>query len=134
MNSEQIIRELNFNAMRSSGPGGQHVNKTASKVEVSFNPKDSEGLSEREKTRVQDKLAKRITQDGNIVLQCGETRSQHRNKAIVIERLLHIIKQSLTVAKKRKKTKPSRSAIEKRIKAKKKNALKKSNRKPPKID
>jgi len=134
MNSEQIIKELNFQAMRSSGPGGQHVNKTASKVEVSFNPNDSEGLSEREKTRVQDKLAKRITQDGNIVLQCSETRSQHRNKAIVIERLLHIIKQSLTVAKKRKKTKPSRSAVEKRIKAKKKNALKKSNRKPPKID
>lgn len=134
MNSEKIIKELNFKAIRSSGPGGQHVNKTASKVEVSFNVNDSEGLSDREKTKIQDKLAKRITQDGSIVLQCGETRSQHRNKTIVIERLLHILKQSLKVVKNRRKTKPSRSSIEKRIKAKKKNALKKSNRKPPKID
>ena len=61
-------------------------------------------LSEREKLKIQDKLAKRITQDGSMVLQCGETRSQHRNKAIIIERLLHILKQSLKVVKKRKKT------------------------------
>jgi ribosome-associated protein len=68
------------------------------------------------------------------MLQCGETRSQHRNKAIVIERLVELLQKNLKVAKPRKKTKPSKGAIERRLKSKKENAFKKSNRKPPKIE
>jgi ribosome-associated protein len=134
MNAEVLISELTFKALRSSGPGGQHVNKTASKVEVSFNLETSEALSEIEKERLRTKLSTKISSEGIIMLQCGETRSQHRNKAIVIERLVELLQKNLKVAKPRKKTKPSKGAIERRLKSKKENAFKKSNRKPPKIE
>lgn len=134
MNAEVLIAELIFKAVRSSGPGGQHVNKTASKVEVSFNLETSEALSEIEKERLRLKIPTKISSEGIIMLQCGETRSQHRNKAIVIERLVELLQQNLKVAKPRKKTKPSKGAIERRLKSKKENALKKSSRKPPKIE
>lgn len=133
MNTEILIPELNFKALRSSGPGGQHVNKTASKVAVSFNLDASQALSEREKERLRHKLSTKISSEGIITLQCSETRSQHRNKAIVIERLIQLLQQNLKVAKRRKKTKPSRGAIERRLKSKKENAMKKANRKPPKF-
>lgn len=134
MNAEVLISELTFKAIRSSGPGGQHVNKTASKVEVSFSLENSEALSEIEKERLRTKLSTKISSEGIIMLQCGETRSQHRNKAIVIERLVELLQKNLKVAKPRKKTKPSKGAIERRLKSKKENAFKKSNRKPPKIE
>ena len=134
MNEEVLLKELSFKGIRSSGPGGQHVNKTASKIEVAFDLNASEALSETEKERLQVKLATKISADGILTLQCGETRSQHRNKAIVIERLVALLQQNLKVAKKRKKTKPSKSAMERRLKSKKEHALKKSNRKPPRID
>lgn len=134
MNVELLLTELNFKGIRSSGPGGQHVNKTASKVEVSFNLDASNALSETEKERLRTKLSSKISSEGLIVLQCGETRSQHRNKTIVMERLVELLQQNLKVAKKRKKTKPSKGAMERPLKSKKEHALKKSNRKPPKFD
>lgn len=134
MRIEILLRELKFKAIRSSGPGGQHVNKTASKIELSFHIASSNAISEREKQLLLEKLSSRISQEGIISLQCGETRSQHRNKAIAIERLITLLKQNLKVAKPRKKTKPSKGAIERRLKSKKGRALKKSNRKPPQID
>lgn len=134
MQEAVILKELKFKAIRSSGPGGQHVNKTASKVELSFTISSSDGLSEGEKELLKSKLAKRITSEGQLILQCGQSRSQHRNKTIVIERFLSLLKSNLKVAKKRKKTKPTRGAIEKRIKSKKKKAIKKANRKPPQLD
>ncbi len=134
MDTEQIIRELQFTMARSSGPGGQHVNKTSSKVSVRFHIGDSEAISDEEKTRLLERLGNRLNSEGFIVLHCGETRSQHRNKAIVIQRLLEIITENLKVRKTRKKSKPSRSAIEKRLESKKRQALKKSRRKPPGID
>lgn len=134
MNIELLISELTFKAVRSGGPGGQHVNKTASKVEVSFNLDESKALSEIEKDRLRNKISTRISSEGIILLQCGETRSQHRNKTIVIERLVELLQQNLKVAKPRKKTKPSKGAIERRLQTKKEQAFKKSNRKPPKID
>lgn len=132
MNTEILISELSFKAVRSSGPGGQHVNKTASKVEVSVNLDASNALSEREKERIRLKLSSKVSSEGIIMLQCGETRSQHRNKAIVIERLIQLLQKNLKVAKPRKKTKPSKGAIARRLKSNKEHALKKANRKPPK--
>ncbi|MAP53646.1 alternative ribosome rescue aminoacyl-tRNA hydrolase ArfB [Altibacter sp.] len=134
MDSDKLIKECVFKAVRSSGPGGQHVNKTASKVEVTFNIIASEALTSLEKERLQKKLDSRITSEGAIQLQCAETRSQHKNKALVIERLIALLKEHLKVVKPRKKTKPSKSAMERRIKTKKQQALKKSNRKPPKLE
>lgn len=134
MQIEKIIKEFGFKATRSSGPGGQHVNKTASKIELSFNIKNSEGLTNSEKERLLLKLDSRISSEGTLTLQCSETRSQFRNKAIVIERAIELIKLNIKVAKPRKKTKPSKGAIEKRLSTKKKQALKKSNRKIIRLD
>ena len=134
MQTDVVIKEFQYKAVRSSGPGGQHVNKTATKVEISLDIISSEAFTDLEKERLQQKLSNRISSEGILTLQCGETRSQHRNKAIVLERMLELLKQSLTVAKPRKKTKPSKSAIQKRLKSKKEQALKKKNRCPPSID
>ncbi len=134
MNLEILLTELDFKAIRSSGPGGQHVNKTASKVEVSFDMESSSALSETEKERLRNKLSSRISSQGAIALQCGETRSQHRNKAIAIERMVDLIEQNLKVDKQRRKTKPSKTVIEQRLKAKKEQSLKKYRRRPPPLD
>ena len=131
MNASVILAELNYKAVRSSGPGGQHVNKTASKVEVTFSIEDSQGLSESEKELLLQRLRSRLTSENILLLQCSETRSQHRNKTLVTKRLLHLLEENKKPKKKRKKTKPSKSAIEKRLRGKKQRALKKSNRKPP---
>jgi len=131
MNTSIILSELTYKAVRSSGPGGQHVNKTSSKVEVYFSIENSQGLLESEKTLLLQRLSSRLTSENMLVLHCGETRSQHRNKTLVTKRLLQLLEDHKRPAKKRKKTKPSRSAIEKRLREKKQKALKKSNRKPP---
>jgi len=134
MNKEVIYKELVFKAVKSSGPGGQHVNKTASKVELSFHIEKSKGLSEEEKEQLLVKLSSKISAEGILKLTSSETRSQHQNKELVIERLFVILKENSKKPKPRKKTKPSRSSIEKRLKKKKNMASKKVNRKPPKID
>ena len=134
MQIETILKELQFKAVRSSGPGGQHVNKTASKVEVLFDLFSSEGLTGVEKERLKTKLTTRVTIQGILSLQCSESRSQHRNKRICIERLIDLLQENIKVARPRRKTKPSKGAIEKRLQSKKNQALKKANRKPPKIN
>lgn len=134
MDKDQIHRELQFKAVRSSGAGGQHVNKVSSKVELTFNVTDSEGLSDSEKQRVLLKLKSRLTNDGVLQLQCDEARSQHKNKDIVIQRFFEVLKNALVVPKKRKPTKPTRSSVEKRLKLKKMSAERKATRKPPKLD
>ena len=134
MNTETLIKEFTFKAIRSSGPGGQHVNKTSSKIVVSIHINNSSGLDEDEKERLSFKLASKISSEGILKLSCSDTRSQHQNKVLVIDRLLNLIQVNLKKKTPRKKTKPSRSSIEKRIQTKKNNAFKKLNRKPPKID
>ena len=134
MEIDIVLNELKFKAVRSSGPGGQHVNKTATKVEVSLSINDSLAFSEDEKETVLRKLKTKISLEGMLQLSCGETRSQHRNKAIVIDRLIEVLKEKLKKPKPRKKTKPSKRAIEKGLTTKKNKAIKKINRKPPKIE
>ena len=130
----QLISELNFKAIRSSGAGGQHVNKTSSKVELTFNLKDSLVFDENQKALLTSKLESRLTKDYTLILQCDESRSQHKNKALVTERFLDIIKQGLIIPKKRKQTKIPKSVKIKRLKAKRQIAEKKVSRKPPEID
>ena len=134
MHVQTLLNECQFKAVRSSGSGGQHVNKVSSKVELQFNVAQSEGLSEREKTRIQQKLASKLTQENVLILQAGDTRSQHRNKQLVISRFLTLLKEALKVPKKRKPTKPTRASVTKRLESKQKNAVKKQLRKKPKLD
>jgi ribosome-associated protein len=134
MDAQTILHECQFKAVRSSGSGGQHVNKVSSKVELQFNVAQSEGLSDLEKTRIQQKLASKLTQEHVLILQAGDTRSQHRNKQLVISRFLTLLKDALKIQKKRKPTKPTRASVTKRLETKQKNAVKKQLRKKPKLD
>ncbi|WP_317197704.1 alternative ribosome rescue aminoacyl-tRNA hydrolase ArfB [Neotamlana sargassicola] len=133
INEDTLIQELTFKAIRSSGSGGQHVNKVSSKIELGFNLWESQALSDLQKLRIEEKLKNRLTNDGVLILQCGETRSQHKNKTIITQRFLELIKASLVVRKKRIKTKVQKSVIKKRLNNKKRNAEKKANRKKPDV-
>ncbi len=134
MDKERVLSELKFKALRSSGPGGQHVNKVSSKVELLFDVGASAGLTDMEKERILKKMGGRLNKQHLLLLQCDETRSQHKNKEIVVKRFLELITKALQVAKKRKPTKPSKSSVEKRLNAKKIVSRKKSSRKPPDLD
>ncbi|KGK31229.1 alternative ribosome rescue aminoacyl-tRNA hydrolase ArfB [Cellulophaga sp. E6(2014)] len=128
LHKEQIIQELHFKAVRSSGAGGQHVNKVATKIELFFDVANSSSINTLDKERIYLKLKNKINKEKVLQLQCDESRSQHKNKALVIKRFLIILENALKEPKKRKRTKPSRSAIEKRLHSKKKAAEKKANR------
>jgi len=117
--------------MRSSGSGGQHVNKVSSKVELQFNVLESQGLNDNQKELLLKSLKTRLTKGNILILQCDESRSQHKNKVLVIKRFTLLIEQGLTVPKKRRPTKTPRSVIKKRLNTKKKQSAKKENRKKP---
>jgi len=120
--------------VRSSGAGGQHVNKVSSKIELTFNVSTSTGLTDREKELLFKNLQHKITKTSTLLLQCSESRSQHKNKDFAIKRLLLLLKKNLVIPKKRVATKTPKSVIRKRLKSKKHNAEKKSNRKKPPTD
>ena len=131
MEIEKIISELSFKAVRSSGAGGQNVNKVSSKVVLSFDLSHSQALTDEEKLLVETKLSSRLTSDFVLILNCDEDRSQFRNKEIVIKRFLELIKNALFVPKERKPTRIPKSVIKKRIKDKKTiSEIKKTRRKP----
>src|SRR3990167_7972863 len=109
-----MIKELKFKAVLSGGAGGQHVNKVSSKIELTFDLGNSESFTEEEKTLLIQKLKSKLTKDNVLLLQCDESRSQHKNKESVIDRFLNIIAGGLIVQKSRKATKPSKSSIVKR--------------------
>ena len=84
MNDEILQSELQFKAVRSSGAGGQNVNKVASKIELSFDLDASQGLSDEEQERLKQTIGNRLTKDNFLLVHCDESRSQHNNKTIVI--------------------------------------------------
>jgi len=130
---ENIIKELNFKAVRSSGSGGQHVNKVSSKVELFFDLQNSSALAEEEKELLLKNLKSKFSKEHILILTCDESRSQHKNKEIVINRFVKLITNGLKIPKKRKPTKPSKSSVKKRLDKKKKQAYKKALRNKPEI-
>ena len=133
MNKEKIITELKFKAVRSSGAGGQNVNKVSSKVVLTYDLNTSQALSEEEKEVLFVKLKSKLTLENVLIINCDEDRSQFKNKEIVIKRFLDLIAKSLVVPKKRKPTKIPRSVIEKRLKNKSVMATIKQNRRKPEL-
>ena len=131
MEAEKIISELQFKAVRSSGAGGQNVNKVSSKVVLTFNLNASQSLTEEEKLLLTEKLKTKLTSEGLLILNCDEDRSQIKNKEIVIKRFLKLIQNALIIPKKRKPTKIPRSVIEKRLKSKRTTSERKQNRRRP---
>jgi ribosome-associated protein len=133
MKTEILLTEIHFKGIRSSGAGGQNVNKVASKIEVTFDVKNSNGLTEAEKERLYQTLSSKLTKENVLIFQCDESRSQHKNKDLSIKRFLKTISNGLKVPKPRKATKPSKSSILKRLEKKKFLASKKENRKKPNL-
>ncbi len=129
-----LLRELSFKATRSSGAGGQHVNKVSSKIELTFDIQNSTILSEEQKQLLLKNLATRITKENILMLFCDESRSQHKNKEIITKRFLKIISNGLKIPKRRKPTKISRSANRKRLERKKIQAYKKAIRRKPTLE
>jgi ribosome-associated protein len=127
----QLISELQFKAVRSSGAGGQHVNKVSSKVVLNFDLQNSQVFNDDQKALLFKNLATRLTSEGVLIIQSDDSRSQHKNKETVIKRCLEILNQGLIVPKKRKRTKVPRSVKLKRLSNKRQQSDKKANRKPP---
>jgi ribosome-associated protein len=124
-----FTKEFLFSASRSSGPGGQNVNKVSTKVELRFDIPNSNLLSEEEKEILLIRLQKKINSEGFLIIVSQSERSQLKNKEKNIEKFYALLKKSLTPKKKRKPTKPNAVAIEKRLEEKKMNAEKKTRRK-----
>ena len=122
-------KEFEFITSRSSGKGGQHVNKTESKVELRFDVFASELLSEEEKALLVKKTGNKINSEGILRIVTQKERSQARNKQICIEKFYELLVKALKKKKKRKKTKPSLSSILKRLERKKQHSEKKQRRK-----
>ncbi len=131
---ELLKKELKIKAIRSSGSGGQHVNKVSSKIELTLNINESKVFNTEQKKRLIEKLKSRLTKEKTLIIYCENTRSQHRNKEEAITRLFNIINTALLIPKSRKLTKIPRAIIKKRLKNKKLRSERKASRKRPKLD
>ena len=120
--------ELDIRVSRSSGAGGQHVNKTSSRVEIFWNVLESRALDDAQRSRLREKLAPRLTSDGSIRVVASDMRSQSRNRELAEERLADLVRRALIIPKKRRATKPSRAAKEARLESKKRHSTKKAER------
>ncbi len=123
--------ELEFSASRSSGPGGQNVNKVNSKVTLKFDLRNSNLLNEEEKTILLTKLASRLSVEGILTLTSQDNRSQLQNKEAVRAKLDLLLKKAFEKKKARKATKPSKGSVQERIKKKKQHSEKKQWRQKP---
>ena len=133
MDKEILLSELKFKAVRSSGAGGQNVNKVSSKVVLSFDLFNSLGLTQEEKELLKTKISTKLTQENILILTSEEDRSQLKNKEVVVKKFLKVIENGLKIPKQRKETKIPRAVKEKRLQEKKSTASIKENRKKPKF-
>jgi ribosome-associated protein len=119
------LREVTLRTSRSSGPGGQHANVTASRVEASFDVAASTALTDAQKRRVTERIGPRVT----AIAQ--DARSQSRNRELALERLQHRLTAALAVQRPRRATKPSRQAVRRRLEAKRRQSVRKRARRRP---
>lgn len=123
-----FTKEIEIRASRSSGKGGQNVNKVSTKIELVFDVNSSELLSEEEKAVINEKLLNRISKEGKLILQSQESRSQLANKEIAIDKFYSLLESALKKEKPRKATKPSKAKKEQRLQVKKVISEKKKSR------
>lgn len=123
--AQQLSSELVFTTSRSGGPGGQNVNKVSSKVTLRWAVANSAVLTEEQRQMLLTRLRSRLTTEGELLLSSQESRSQAENKALVIEKLNHLLVQAFTPRKARKSTKPTKASKKRRVEAKKRHSEKK---------
>jgi ribosome-associated protein len=128
ISSELVFSELEYTTSRSSGPGGQNVNKVNSKVTLRWDLKNSVLIMPDEKELLLQKLSSKLTTEGVLILSSQEKRSQLQNKEEVLIKFDHLLKLAFFKRKKRKATKPSKSSMKSRLDKKKKQADKKKMR------
>ncbi len=125
-------QELEVRAITGSGPGGQHVNRSATRIELRWNVQHSRALREDQRTRVLTKLATRLDAEGTIRIVAGEYRSQQQNRRAAVERLAHLVARALIVAPPRRATRPTRASVERRLDTKRQRSdTKKQRRRQP---
>ncbi len=128
---EQLLKEISLSASRSSGPGGQNVNKVSTKMELRFPVDKSEILDDFQKQRILAKLKNRINKHGELIITSSTERSQWRNREKAIKSFFELIEKALIIQPKRKKTQPTAASRLKRLQNKKILSQKKILRKPP---
>ena len=128
ISKEKLLKEISFKTSRSGGKGGQNVNKVSSKVELNFEIQASDLFTDSQKHLLTEKLSNRINSVGILQVITEEERSQFFNKERSVQKLIALIKLALHQPKPRKATRPKKSVIEKRLKSKQLNSIKKINR------
>lgn len=123
-----FLPEITFQTSRSSGPGGQNVNKVESRVELRWHLQDSQVLTPLQKQLILEKLAGQLTSEGYLLVVAQDDRSQLRNKEIALARFYELLQKSLRRPKPRRATRPSAGAVRKRLEGKKIQSEKKANR------
>jgi len=123
-------RELAFHATAAGGAGGQHVNRSATRIELRWNVLESRSLSEAQRTLLLSRLARRLDRAGRIRVVSDARRSQRQNRDAAVERFTALVASALHVARSRKATRPTRSSVERRLESKKRRAGTKQTRKP----
>ena len=120
--------EVKESFIRSSGPGGQHVNKVATAVQLRFNAKNSGNISAKVYKRLRAIAGSKLTEDGNLIIVSREHRSQSQNRRAALDKLISLLQQAAKKPKRRKKTRPSQASVEKRLRNKRLQSEKKKSR------
>ena len=120
--------EVKESFIRSSGPGGQHVNKVATAVQLRFNAKNSGNISAKVYKRLRAIAGSKLTEDGNLIIVSRVHRSQVQNRQVALDKLISLLQQAAKKPKRRKKTRPSRASVEKRLRNKRLQSEKKKSR------
>lgn len=127
--------ELVIRASRSGGPGGQHVNTSSTRVEVTWRAMASAALGPEDRDRLRERLATRLDSSGSLRVVAADTRSQSQNRELALQRLAAVVREALVIPKKRRATKPTRASQAKRVEAKKRHSeVKRGRRSPPSDD
>ncbi len=123
-------RELDARTSRAGGAGGQHVNTSSTRVELSWNVETSRALSDAQRERLRQALRSRLTADGTLRVVASERRSQAQNREAAEARLATIVRRALVVPRKRRATKPTRASVERRLQEKRRRSERKRQRRP----